>query len=49
MNPADIILIAVLAVILAVAVIITIRRKTRGSSCCGDCAKCKGKCPSADR
>ncbi len=49
MNPADLILIAVLAVILTVAVIITIRRKTRGSSCCGDCAKCKGKCPSADR
>ena len=49
MNPADIILIAILAVILSVAVIITIRRKTRGSSCCGDCAKCKGKCPSADR
>jgi len=49
MNPADIILIAILAVILTVAVIITIRRKTRGSSCCGDCAKCKGKCPSADR
>ncbi len=49
MNPADIILIAVLAVILTVAVIITIRRKPRGSACCGDCAKCKGKCPSADR
>lgn len=49
MNPADLILIAILAVILTVAVIITIRRKTRGSSCCGDCAKCKGKCPSADR
>jgi len=49
MNPADIILIAILAVILTVAVIITIRRKTRGSSCCGDCAKCKGKCPSANR
>ena len=45
MNPADIILIAILAVILTVAVITTIRRKTRGSSCCGDCAKCKGKCP----
>ena len=45
MNPADIILIAILAVILTVAVIITIRRKIRGSSCCGDCARCKGKCP----
>lgn len=49
MNPADIILIAVLAVILTVAVIIAVRRRTRGSSCCGDCAKCKSRCPSIDR
>lgn len=44
MSPADIILIAVLAVIITVAVIITIRRKTRGSACCGDCARCKANC-----
>ena len=49
MSPVDIILIAVLGIILTVAVIITVRRKTRGSSCCGDCAKCKGRCPSIDK
>ena len=45
MRPVDFILIAVLAAVLAGAVILAVRRKKNGSSCCGDCAKCKGKCP----
>lgn len=49
MSPADIILTAVIAVVLVLAAIGIIKRKKNGSSCCGDCAKCKGKCPSADR
>jgi len=40
MRPIDLILIAVLAVILTGAVILAVRRKTKGSSCCGDCSKC---------
>ena len=42
MNPVDIILIIGLAGILVLAVIIAVRRKKNGSSCCGDCSKCKG-------
>ena len=48
-RPVDIVLIAVIAAVIAGAVILAVRRKKKGSSCCGDCAKCKGKCPSADR
>ena len=44
-RPVDIVLIVVIALIIAGAVALTVRRKKKGSSCCGDCAKCKGKCP----
>ena len=42
MRPVDFILIAVIAGILVGAVIVAVRRKKNGSSCCGDCAKCAG-------
>ena len=42
MRPVDFILIAVLAAVLAGAVILAVRRKKNGSSCCGDCTKCAG-------
>lgn len=42
MKPVDFILIAVIAGILAGAVIVAVRRKKNGSSCCGDCCKCAG-------
>ena len=35
-RPVDIILVAVIAAV----------RKKKGSSCCGDCAKCRSRCPS---
>ena len=46
MRPVDIILIAIIGIVLAAAVVIAVRRKKNGSSCCGDCAKCKNRCPS---
>ena len=39
MNPVDIILIAVIAVVLTGAVILAVRRK-KTSPCCGNCAEC---------
>ena len=45
-RPVDIVLIAVIAADIAGAVILTVRRKKKGSSCCGDCAKCRSRCPS---
>lgn len=46
MKPVDLIIIAVLALIMTGAVILAVRRKKNGSSCCGDCSKCKSRCPS---
>ena len=44
MSPVDIILTVVIIAVLVLAVIGIVKRKKNGSSCCGDCAKCKGKC-----
>ena len=46
MRPIDIILIAVIASVIALAVFLTIRRKKKGSSCCGNCEKCRSRCAS---
>lgn len=46
MRPVDIVLILVLAAVIAGAIVLAVFRKKNGSSCCGDCAKCKGRCPS---
>jgi hypothetical protein len=46
MRPVDIVLILVLAAVIAGAVVLAVFRKKNGSACCGDCAKCKGRCPS---
>ena len=45
-RPVDIILVAGIAIVIAGAVILAVRRKKKGSSCCGDCAKCRSRCPS---
>lgn len=45
-RPVDIVLIAVIAAVIAGAIILAVRRKKKGSSCCGDCAKCRSRCPS---
>ena len=45
MSPADIVLTVVIIAVLVLAVIGIVKRKKNGSSCCGDCAKCKAKCP----
>ncbi len=41
MNGADLIVIFALAAVVGVAVFLMIRRRTKGSGCCGDCAKCR--------
>ena len=45
-RPVDIILVSVIAAVIAGAIILAVRRKKKGSSCCGDCAKCRSRCPS---
>ena len=45
-RPVDYVLIAVIAAAVIGAIILAVRRKKNGSSCCGDCAKCKSRCPS---
>ncbi len=45
-RPVDFVLIAVIAAAVIGAIILAVRRKKNGSSCCGDCAKCKSRCPS---
>ena len=45
-RPVDFVLIAVIAAAVIGAIILAVRRKKNGSSCCGDCAKCRSRCPS---
>ena len=45
-RPVDYVLIAVIAAVVVGAVVLAARRKKNGSSCCGDCAKCRNRCPS---
>ena len=45
-RPVDFVLIAVIAAVVVGAVVLAVRRKKNGSSCCGDCAKCRNRCPS---
>ena len=45
-RPVDFVLIAVIVAAVIGAIILAVRRKKNGSSCCGDCAKCKSRCPS---
>ena len=45
-RPVDYVLIAVIAAAVVGAVVLAVRRKKKGSSCCGDCAKCRSRCPS---
>ena len=40
MNPADLILGILIAVLLAGAVILAVRRHRKGSPCCGNCGAC---------
>ncbi|MBR3340397.1 MAG: FeoB-associated Cys-rich membrane protein [Clostridiales bacterium] len=43
MNPADIILIAVIAIVLVLAVVLAVRRKKTSPCCSGNCAECVRK------
>ena len=45
MNAADVLVIILIAAALALAVGLSVRRKKRGSSCCGECANCRQSCP----
>ncbi|MBR3347709.1 MAG: FeoB-associated Cys-rich membrane protein [Solobacterium sp.] len=44
MNTADVILIVILLAIAGFALFLMIRRKKKGSSCCGTCAGCECMC-----
>ena len=45
MNLWDVLLSLALVAVLALAVALCVRKKTRGNSCCGgNCAGCRGRC-----
>lgn len=47
MNIWDVLLTVVVVAALALAVFLCVRKKTRGTGCCGsgvNCAKCRGRC-----
>ncbi|MBR6924501.1 MAG: FeoB-associated Cys-rich membrane protein [Oscillospiraceae bacterium] len=46
MRPVDIVLIAIIAAVIAGAVLLAVKRKKSGSSCCGNCEKCRSRCSS---
>ena len=43
-NGWDILIVAVIAALVGLAVFLTVRKKKKGSSCCGDCACCDKSC-----
>ena len=43
MNPVDIILIAVIAIVLVLAVVLAVRRKKTSPCCSGNCTECARK------
>ena len=49
MNLWDVLLSAAVIAVLALAVVICVRRKKRGNSCCGDCAGCRSRCGNGDK
>jgi hypothetical protein len=44
MNGWDILILAVILALIGLAVFLKIRKKKKGSPCCGDCC-CEGGCP----
>lgn len=42
MNPWDIVLIAAIIIIVALALIWIIKNRKQGKGCCGDCSRCGG-------
>ena len=44
MNGWDILIIAVIAALIGLAIFLKIRKKKKGSSCCGDCCNCGKSC-----
>lgn len=44
MNGWDILILAVILALIGLAVFLKIRKKKKGSSCCGDCGCCGGSC-----
>ncbi len=44
MNGWDILIIAVIAALIGLAILLKIRKKKKGSSCCGDCCNCGKSC-----
>ena len=44
MNGVDIVLIVLIVAAVVAAILVSHRNKTRGKSCCGDCASCGQNC-----
>ncbi|MCH5198710.1 MAG: FeoB-associated Cys-rich membrane protein [Oscillospiraceae bacterium] len=40
----DVVIFIIIAGLIALAVILRLRKKNKGSACCGDCACCKQSC-----
>ena len=47
MSAVDIVVLALVALVLALAILRVVRRKHAGGSCCGDCVGCgaQNRCP----